>query len=63
MEKSIKDIGLLKGKVLVFGGVYSNLQALEAIKKLAFADEILLKISFVLEILWLIVRNPKNVLN
>jgi predicted phosphodiesterase len=43
MEKSIKDIGLLKGKVLVFGGVYSNLQALEAIKKLAFADEILLK--------------------
>ncbi|MFC5285112.1 metallophosphoesterase family protein [Pedobacter alpinus] len=40
MEKSIKNIGLLKGKVLVFGGVYSNLQALEAIKNLAFADGI-----------------------
>jgi predicted phosphodiesterase len=40
MEKSIKNIGLLKGKILVFGGVYSNLQALEAIKNLAFADAI-----------------------
>jgi predicted phosphodiesterase len=40
MEKSIKNIGLLKGKVLVFGGVYSNLQALEAIKDLAIADGI-----------------------
>jgi predicted phosphodiesterase len=40
MEKSLKNIGLLKGKILVFGGVYSNLQALEAIKNLAFADAI-----------------------
>lgn len=40
MEKSVKNIGILKGKVLVFGGVYSNLQALEAIKNLAFADGI-----------------------
>ena len=40
MEKNIKNLGELKGKVLVFGGVYSNLQALEAIKALAFADGI-----------------------
>jgi predicted phosphodiesterase len=40
MEKNIKYLGELKGKVLVFGGVYSNLQALESIKNLAFADGI-----------------------
>lgn len=40
MEKNIKYLGKLKGKLLVFGGVYSNLQALEAIKSLAFADGI-----------------------
>lgn len=40
MEKNIKNLGELKGKVLVFGGVYSNLQALESIKALAFADGI-----------------------
>ncbi len=40
MEKSIKDIGALKGEVLVFGGVYSNLQALEAIHNVAFDKEI-----------------------
>lgn len=40
MEKNIKYLGKLKGKVLVFGGVYSNLQALESIKNLAFADGI-----------------------
>lgn len=41
MEKSVKNIGILKGKVLVFGGVYSNLQALKSIKNLAIANEIL----------------------
>ncbi|MBU0696097.1 MAG: metallophosphoesterase family protein [Bacteroidetes bacterium] len=40
MEKIIKDLGTLNGKIMVFGGVYSNLQALEAIKELAFADGI-----------------------
>lgn len=30
-----KDIGVLSGKVLVFGGPYSNLQALDAVRKLA----------------------------
>jgi len=30
-----KHIGSLRGKLLVFGGVYSNLQALEAIKQVA----------------------------
>nr|WP_294895716.1 metallophosphoesterase family protein [uncultured Pedobacter sp.] len=40
MEKSIENIGSLKGKVLVFGGVYSNLQALQTIKDLASADGI-----------------------
>ncbi|GAB5552657.1 MAG: hypothetical protein Sapg2KO_22480 [Saprospiraceae bacterium] len=33
----IKDIGKLEGTVLVFGGVYSNLQALESLK--AIVDE------------------------
>jgi predicted phosphodiesterase len=35
MDKKIKNIGQLHGKVLLFGGVYSNLQALESIAKLA----------------------------
>lgn len=30
MESNIKNLNQVKGKVLVFGGVYSNLQALEA---------------------------------
>ncbi len=30
-----KDIGTLSGKVLLFGGVYSNLQALEAVRAVA----------------------------
>lgn len=34
-KKTEKDIGLLKGKVLAFGGIYSNLQALEKLYKLA----------------------------
>lgn len=35
--KIIKNIGSLKGRLLFFGGVYSNLQSLEALKK--WADE------------------------
>lgn len=35
MDKTIKNIGTLKGKVLLFGGVYSNLQALEQLKHMA----------------------------
>ncbi len=31
-EKMIKNIGEVKGKLLLFGGVYSNLQALQALK-------------------------------
>lgn len=37
MDKTINHIGKLSGKVLLFGGVYSNLQALEAIKRQAEA--------------------------
>ncbi|MBK0383841.1 metallophosphoesterase family protein [Pedobacter sp. SD-b] len=40
MAKKVKDIGALKGKILVFGGVYSNLQALKAIKSLASSERI-----------------------
>lgn len=36
-EKAIKDIGTINGRLLFFGGVYSNLQALEALKN--WADE------------------------
>lgn len=36
--KRTQDIGKLSGKVLVFGGVYSNLQALQALKKIADAE-------------------------
>ncbi|MGR3810967.1 metallophosphoesterase family protein [Jiulongibacter sp. NS-SX5] len=35
MNKKVKHIGLLKGKVLVFGGTYSNLQSLIKMKQLA----------------------------
>ncbi len=35
MDKKIKNIGHLKGKVLLFGGVYSNLQALEELKSIS----------------------------
>jgi predicted phosphodiesterase len=35
MDKKIKNIGQLRGKVLLFGGVYSNLQALESIAQVA----------------------------
>jgi predicted phosphodiesterase len=37
----VRDIGRLQGKLLVFGGVYSNLQALEAMKQIADAAGIL----------------------
>lgn len=36
----VKDIGTLKGPVLVFGGVYSNLQALEKLIALAEKEEV-----------------------
>ncbi len=35
MDKKIKNIGTLTGKVLLYGGVYSNLQALEKLKSIA----------------------------
>ncbi len=40
MDKKIKDIGNLSGKVLLFGGVYSNLQALEQLKTIAESEYI-----------------------
>lgn len=35
MSQNSQDIGQLQGRVLVFGGVYSNLQALQAMQKAA----------------------------
>ncbi|MUU78788.1 metallophosphoesterase family protein [Winogradskyella endarachnes] len=40
MDKKITDIGHLTGKVLLFGGVYSNLQALKALIAVAEAEGI-----------------------
>lgn len=40
MNKKITDLGLIKGKTLLFGGVYSNLQALEALKAIAEKENI-----------------------
>ncbi|MBQ0787001.1 MAG: metallophosphoesterase [Oceanihabitans sp.] len=40
MDKTIIDIGKISGKVLLFGGVYSNLQALEALIAVAKTEEI-----------------------
>jgi predicted phosphodiesterase len=40
MDKKIVDIGKLPGKVLLFGGVYSNLQALEALITMAESEGI-----------------------
>lgn len=40
MDKKIENIGKLSGKVLLFGGVYSNLQALEAIAEVAKDENI-----------------------
>lgn len=39
-EKTSLNIGQLEGKVLVFGGVYSNLQALEQMQGIAAAEDI-----------------------
>ncbi|OEK07874.1 diadenosine tetraphosphatase [Flavivirga aquatica] len=41
MDKKIEHLGKLSGKVLLFGGVYSNLQALEALKRVAESENIL----------------------
>jgi hypothetical protein len=35
MNKRIENIGKVSGKVLLFGGIYSNLQALEALIAIA----------------------------
>lgn len=40
MDKKIDYLGTLSGKILLFGGVYSNLQALEAMKQLAEKENI-----------------------
>lgn len=40
MDKKIESISELKGKVLLFGGVYSNLQALEAMAEVAKNENI-----------------------
>lgn len=40
MDKTINNIGKLTGKVLLFGGVYSNLQALEALIAIAESEGI-----------------------
>lgn len=40
MDKKIEHIGKLTGKVLLFGGVYSNLQALEKLKSIAESENI-----------------------
>ncbi|QTE22120.1 metallophosphoesterase family protein [Polaribacter cellanae] len=40
MDQEIKHLGKLSGKTLVFGGVYSNLQALEALKQVAEKEHI-----------------------
>jgi predicted phosphodiesterase len=40
VEKVVKHIGELKGQILLFGGVYSNLHALEALHDLAIEHNI-----------------------
>lgn len=40
MDQKITDLGKVTGKILLFGGVYSNLQALEALKKIAEKENI-----------------------
>ncbi|WP_456438554.1 metallophosphoesterase family protein [Psychroserpens sp.] len=40
MDKKIENLGTLNGKVLLFGGLYSNLQALEALKQVAEKENI-----------------------
>ncbi len=40
MDKKTIDLGVVTGKVILFGGVYSNLQALEALIAIADREEI-----------------------
>tara|TARA_R100000935_G_scaffold22560_1_gene41497 strand:- start:1950 stop:2777 length:828 start_codon:yes stop_codon:yes gene_type:complete len=40
MDKKITNLGPLKGKILLFGGVYSNLQALEMLRSIAEKHQI-----------------------
>ena len=40
MDQKITDLGKISGKTLLFGGVYSNLQALEALKQIAERENI-----------------------
>lgn len=40
MDQKIEDLGKISGKTLLFGGVYSNLQALEALKQIAEKENI-----------------------
>ena len=40
MDQKIVDLGKISGKTLLFGGVYSNLQALEALKQIAEKENI-----------------------
>lgn len=40
MDKKIENLGEISGKTLLFGGVYSNLQALEALKQIAEKENI-----------------------
>lgn len=40
MDKKIENLGQLKGKILLFGGVYSNFQALEKLKSISEKEHI-----------------------
>jgi predicted phosphodiesterase len=40
MDQKIENLGKISGKTLLFGGVYSNLQALEALKQIAEKENI-----------------------
>lgn len=40
MDKKIENLGQLKGKILLFGGVYSNFQALEKLKSISEKENI-----------------------
>lgn len=41
MDKKIENLGNITGKILLFGGVYSNLQALEALADIAEKENVL----------------------
>jgi predicted phosphodiesterase len=40
MDKKTNNLGILSGKILLFGGVYSNLQALDALIHIANSEDI-----------------------